>query len=148
MDTPTPVGEIFHNTDLNHLGYRLGRESVPMCEHLRWSDKGLKACLMNETNDNDIKFNWANRDFHISWDMISKFITLFLINKDKEDVLPTTSCSRMYERAEENDFVIYNTYCSEGDEDDKEVKRAKQYFHSRSRQRQYELQQHSRHGDD
>ena len=97
-----------------------------MCEHLGWSDRGLKACLMNETNENDIKFEWSNRDFNVDVNMISKFIASFLL-KD----IP--NCSRMYKRAEEN-FVIYNTYCSKGED---KVKRAKQYFHSRSRARQY-----------
>eukprot|EP00986_Skeletonema_menzelii_P012064 scaffold6449_cov148-Skeletonema_menzelii.AAC.4 len=125
-DRPTPLGEIFHGTNLHHLGFRLGRESVPMCEHLGWSDRGLKACLMNETNENNIKFDWSNRDFNVDVNMISKFIASFLL-KD----IP--NCSRMYKRAEEN-FVIYNTYCSKGED---KVKRAKQYFHSRSRARQY-----------
>jgi len=30
---PTPLGVIFHNTDLNHFGYKLGRCSVPICEN-------------------------------------------------------------------------------------------------------------------
>ena len=121
------MGEIFHGTNLHHLGYRLGRESVPLCEHLGSSDKGLKACLLNETNDNDQKFEWSYRDFNVDVNMISKFIGSFLL-KD----IP--NCSRMYKRAEENDFVIYNTYCSKGEDG---VKRARQYFHSRSRARQY-----------
>jgi len=83
---------------------------------------------MNETNGNHIKFNWSDRDFNVDVDMISKFISLFLLKE-----IP--NCSRMYKRAEENDFVIYNTYCAKGED---KVKRAKQYFHSRSRARQYQ----------
>ena len=30
--SPTPLGIVFHNTDLNHFGYKLGRCSVPLCE--------------------------------------------------------------------------------------------------------------------
>ncbi len=95
-----------------------------MCEHLGWSDEGLKACVMNKTNDNDTKFNWANRDFDVDVDMISNFISSFLLEDGP-------NCSGMYERAEGNDFVIHNTYCSK---EEGMVKRANQYFHLRSRQ--------------
>jgi len=123
-DRPTPLGEIFHGTTLNHLGVRLGRESVPLCEQFSWSDAGLKACLLNET----VRFEWDNRDFNVDVNIVDKFISLFLL-KD----IP--NCGRMYKRAEENDFVIYNTYCSEEGED---MKIAKQYFHRRSRARKYQ----------
>jgi hypothetical protein len=127
-DRPTPLGEIFHGTTINHLGVRLGRGFVPLCEQFNWSDTGLKACLLNETNDNNLKFEWDNRDFNVDVDIVDKFISLFLL-KD----IP--NCGRMYKRAEENDFVIYNTYFSEEGED---MKFAKQYFHRRSRARKYQ----------
>ena len=66
-----------------------------MCEHLGWSDKGLKACLMNETNGNHIKFNWSDRDFNVDVDMISKFISLFLLRKYPIAVECTSGLKRM-----------------------------------------------------
>jgi hypothetical protein len=118
VSSPTPLGEIFHNTNLHHVGYRLGRESVPLCEHLEWADKDLKACLLNETNGNDDKFNWETRDFNVEEKVVTTFISSFLLNS-----IP--NCKRMQEGAEESGFVIYNAFCSKKRN---KMKRAKHYF--------------------
>lgn len=95
VSAPTPLGEILHNTNLHHFGYRLGRKSVPMCEHLKWTGKGLKACLLNETNGNDHKFNWASRDFTVDAKVVSEFISSFLLKN-------VPNCKRIQKRAEES----------------------------------------------
>ena len=45
-DEPTCVGVIWDNTDINHLGYKLGRDSVPLClETMNTTDQELdRAC--------------------------------------------------------------------------------------------------------
>ena len=47
---PTPLGIIFSKTQLNHVGYPLDRESVPLCTHVDRSDEvAERLCLMNKT---------------------------------------------------------------------------------------------------
>ncbi|KAL3811807.1 hypothetical protein ACHAXA_006787 [Cyclostephanos tholiformis] len=61
-DGPTPLGEIFHNTDINHYGYSLSRESTPLCSHVDiMYEEGTRLCLTNQENEG--RFNWDVRDF-------------------------------------------------------------------------------------
>jgi hypothetical protein len=68
--TPTPMGNVFRDSDIHHLGYCLGRQSVPLCEHIDRGDEELeKACLIdNKTNYN--KYFWDVRDFNVDVDII------------------------------------------------------------------------------
>ena len=60
---PTPVGEMFHNTDLNHLGYSLDRDSVPLCKHVIEEDE--KECFRAEQREKK-NFLWNGRSSQMS----------------------------------------------------------------------------------
>ena len=100
--TPTPLGIIFHNTDLNHLGYSLSRDSVPMCEGIGevGSDEE-KDCFMGKQNK--MKFIWESRDFTVKIDIILQYIKRFVMST-------TNKCSEM-KNALDRRFVQYNVWC-------------------------------------
>eukprot|EP00956_Cyclotella_meneghiniana_P031094 scaffold80668_cov79-Cyclotella_meneghiniana.AAC.2 len=100
--TPTPLGIIFHNTDLNHLGYSLGRDSVPLCEGV--GDIGSveeKECFIGKGNRG--KFIWESRDFKVKAEVIMQFIHQFLLTSPAD-------CSTM-KNALDKGFVQYNVWC-------------------------------------
>ena len=104
---PTPMGEIFHNTQLNHLGYRLGKESLPLCEHLSLeTEEEIQACLshLRNTGKEEAKLYFSHRDFNVNPGIITKFISTFLLQNN-------TQCEHMHTRAQQTGFVIYNAYC-------------------------------------
>lgn len=102
--SPTPVGIMFHNTDLNHLGYALDRDSVPLCKHVNETDE--IECFKSEQKQNKT-MRWDRRDFEVKPDVVTKFISSFLLQN-------STNCDSMKARATENDFVLYNAYCTRG----------------------------------
>jgi hypothetical protein len=103
-ESPTPLGEIFHNIDINHYGYSLGRESTPLCLHVNTSDEnGTRSCLTNEENEQ--KFNWDVRDFIVPVNIIEDFLSTILQHGDN------ATCDAMKTRAEERNFVLYNAFC-------------------------------------
>ena len=102
--TPTPLGVIFHNTELNHLGYALDRESVPLCKHGYSNETEEIDCFRR----NNFLFIWDRRDFVVRPDIITRFVSSFLFHNS------TTNCDEMQKHATENDFVLYNAYCSHG----------------------------------
>ncbi|KAL7487566.1 hypothetical protein ACHAW6_013132 [Cyclotella cf. meneghiniana] len=100
---PTPLGVIFHKTDLNHFGYKLDRDSVPLCRNVSRSDIELeRECFMSKEHLR--KFQWATRDFNVPASVVHNFIVQFILNKN-------VVCGDMRMRAEQNDFVLYNAYC-------------------------------------
>ena len=99
-DVPTPVGIMFYNTDLNHLGYALGRASVPLCKDVK-NQTELKDCLAKD----DPVWRWDRRNFDVEPDVITKLISSFVLQN-------STHCESMKRSAVENDFVLYNAYCS------------------------------------
>lgn len=100
---PTPLGVIFHKTDLNHFGYKLDRDSVPLCHNVSRSDRELeRECFMSKEHLR--KFQWATRDFNVPASVVHNFIVQFILNKN-------VVCGDMRMRAEQNDFVLYNAYC-------------------------------------
>lgn len=104
---PTPLGIIFLQTELNHLGYSLGRESVPYCLDSE-DDEADKACLLNKTSGVRKKIRWDKRDFTVPVNAISTFLSRFLL----QEVYAT--CEDVERRGNEtNDFVLYNVYCKE-----------------------------------
>ena len=103
---PTPVGVMFHNTDLNHLGHSLDRDSVPLCKHVNKTDE--TECFKAKANRGR-RFSWDRRNFEVEPDVVTKFISSMLIRN-------STNCDDMKARSSENDFVLYNAYCSHGDE--------------------------------
>ena len=101
---PTPVGAMFHNTDLNHLGYSLDRDSVQLCKHV--IEKDEKECFQAEQRQKK-NFMWDRRNFEVKPDVVTKFISSMLLQS-------STNCEDLETRASENDFVFYNAYCSHG----------------------------------
>eukprot|EP00985_Skeletonema_marinoi_P008770 scaffold4015_cov200-Skeletonema_marinoi.AAC.1 len=108
---PTPVGVMFHNTDLNHLGYALDRDSVPLCKHVSPVNQTEEMeCFRVEQKQNKT-FSWDRRSFEVDSDVVTKFISSILLQN-------STNCDSMKIHASENDFVLYNAYCSRGVEDE------------------------------
>lgn len=84
-EAPTPLGVIFHNTDLNHFGYPLGKESCsPLCIGL------------------DV------RDFNVSVEVTADFLSGFVLKVGKNN---TMTCDEMKNEAERTNFVLYNAFC-------------------------------------
>jgi len=102
-NAPTPVGVMFHNTDLNHIGYALDRDSVPLCKHVNKTEE--TECFQAE--DWKLAFRWDRRDFEVDSNVVTNLVSSFLLRNN-------TNCDSMKTRATENDFVLYNAYCSRG----------------------------------
>jgi len=107
---PTPMGTVFINSDLHHLGYCLSRDSVPLCEHVDKADEVLdEACLTNKSSDVSKQFVWDVRDFNVDVGVVSKFISSFLLQN-------STNCDDMQKRGKEKKFILYNVFCSHANE--------------------------------
>lgn len=105
---PTPLGVIYHNTDLNHLGYSLGRASVPLCLGVgELGSKEEKECLTSKKNRE--QFIWDSRDFNVDPAIILQYMEQFLFLSDD-----AKSCSKLGEALDE-DFVLYNVWCEADD---------------------------------
>lgn len=100
-DTPTPLGIIYHNTELNHLGYPLDRHSVPLCQHVNKTEE--RDCFLAQRPKQ--LFLWDSRNFEVSPDVVTRFVSSFLLQN-------STDCDEMERNANVNDFVLYNAYCS------------------------------------
>ncbi|KAL9185607.1 hypothetical protein ACHAXT_003384 [Thalassiosira profunda] len=98
---PTPLGVIFHNTDLNHAGYSLDRSSVPLCEGV--PEGAEQTCFMRQRK----KFIWENRDFTVESAAVMHYIDQFvLFVRDKQ-----RPCDELKHRLDER-FVLYNVWCT------------------------------------
>ena len=116
---PTPLGIIYHKTDLNHFGYKLDRYSVPLCFNISRSDdaepeRDLEAeCFMSRGKGGNLtKFQWATRDYNVPPIVIYNFIKQFILNNN-------TVCESMERRADQDGFVLYNAYCRANQTTDK-----------------------------
>jgi len=108
--SPTPLGVIFHNTDLNHLGYSLGRDSVPLCEGEE--GENLKKCFLRKGKKGNFKkFLWPRRDFNVNPEPVVKYIEKVVI--PSEESRNMTSCDEMRGRLDKR-FVWYNIWCDDG----------------------------------
>jgi hypothetical protein len=96
---PTPLGIIFHNTDINHYGYSLNRSSVPLCKDTKPDDE--KDCFTSIQNRKI--FAWANRDFVVDSNVVIRFVEKFVLHQDDR-------CNGMMAVTE---FVLYNIWCKE-----------------------------------
>jgi len=101
-DGPTPLGIIYHNTDLNHYGYSLDRESVPLCKHV--SEEQEEECFMSSENKD--RFVWANSNFNVSPDTVVQFISHLLLLDNKKD----RKCENLMDGLSEK-YVLYNVWC-------------------------------------
>ncbi len=101
-DGPTPLGIIYHNTDLNHYGYSLDRDSVPLCQHV--SEEQEEECFMSSENRD--KFVWANRNFNVNPDTVEQFILHLLLLCNEKG----RKCERLMDGLNDN-YVLYNVWC-------------------------------------
>jgi hypothetical protein len=100
---PTPLGEIFRNTELNHAGLRLAIDSSPYCD----GNESIRECWTDRYN------MWDTRDFVVSADLLERMVTSFFAvpnPKGKRD--QTLFCQDWNDRAAP-DFVLYNVNCAE-----------------------------------
>lgn len=100
---PTPLGEIFHNTDLNHVGYSLDRSSVPLCEDAG-DEHAEKMCFMARRKS----FLWENRDFNVEARAVLRYVEDFVLFGREEE----RTCEELKERLDGGLFVLYNIWCS------------------------------------
>lgn len=92
-DSPTPLGIIFKDTDLNHIGYPLQRSSVDDCHRENFT----KTCMEQG------HLAWDNRNFVLEWDVVRDIVNRFVIAKSK-------TC-REFQDQEGGDYVLYNVNC-------------------------------------
>jgi len=131
-NAPTPLGVIYHNTDLNHLGYVLGRDSVPLCRNMsntvmhvhsnessrdddeHHNETELEHCLYHseESEFGDL-FRWDERNFNVEISMIDNFIDTFLVMNDTDSNDNALSCDELREKGEKDNFVLYNVWCND-----------------------------------
>lgn len=96
--SPTPLGVMFDETKLNHIGVRLDRSSAPYCK---------------DENDNFDCWNaqsWDKRDFVVDETVFESILDRFLVPNSLDD------CNGMVERTR-NDTVLYNVVCKDDQED-------------------------------
>ena len=111
-DAPTPLGIIYHNTDLNHAGYSLDRTSTDLCVGVgEVGSEEEKDCFLGQRKI----FIWDNRDFNVEPEVIIQYIEkLVLFMRDDE---MGKLCSEVKDRLDER-FVLYNVWCVEEEEED------------------------------
>mmetsp|Transcript_20673 Transcript_20673/g.44672 ORF Transcript_20673/g.44672 Transcript_20673/m.44672 type:complete len:641 (-) Transcript_20673:346-2268(-) len=110
---PTPMGVMFHNTDINEVGYRLKLNSIPQC--MNKPEGELDNCLK--------LMRWNIRDFVVELEMVERFVGTFFPSKLQTpgyvgDITETPLCSDLRKRGESNNFVLYNVWCRENDDTD------------------------------
>ncbi|KAL7532129.1 hypothetical protein ACHAWF_004017 [Thalassiosira exigua] len=98
---PTPLGVIFHNTDLNHAGYSLDRSSVPLCEGV--GEEALQTCFLKRRKH----FIWENRDFNVDPEPMLRYLETFVLPGRRKD----KSCEELWDGLDDERFVLYNVWC-------------------------------------
>lgn len=101
--SPTPLGVMFTNTDLNHIGYPLGRDST---SHIQCNRTGsdILGCFTPRNN------RWDTREFSVRQDVVVDIIDKFVMQS------PST-CSQ-FQTNSGDDYVLYNVICSDGNGSD------------------------------
>ena len=92
---PTPLGVIFDETDLLHVGYSLDRDSAPYCYN------ETLECWTSDYHP------WDERDFLLAAKDLSVILDTFMVNRP-------TMCEE-YNRtaAQTPELVVYSTQCIE-----------------------------------
>jgi len=110
-DAPTPLGIIYHNTDLNHAGYSLDRSSTDLCVGVgEVGSEEEKDCFLGQRKI----FIWDNRDFNVEPEVIIQYIEkLVLFMRDDE---MGKLCAEVKDRLDER-FVLYNIWCADEEEE-------------------------------
>jgi hypothetical protein len=101
---PTPLGEIFRHTELNHAGHRLAIDSSPYCD----GNESIRECWTDRYN------MWDTRDFVVNVDLLERIVeTFFAVPTPKgKKGDPALHCQDWNDRAAP-DFVMYNVNCAE-----------------------------------
>jgi hypothetical protein len=121
VKSPTPLGLLFQETQLNHAGYRLTIESAPYCDR-------------NVTDEGCWRMNrWDNRDFAVSELLVSEILDAFFpapnsleasipvhsnaskMNASEAAAVAATNtalCS-YYRNQSRDTFVLYNVNCAD-----------------------------------
>jgi hypothetical protein len=97
VDRSTPLGRLFTNTDLNHIGYPLQRHSAPFCYGVFESEKEENDCWGSQS--------WGNRGFTAPSETIIDSVYRFFVNQ-------TDPC-REYQDWAADDWVLYNIQCKD-----------------------------------
>lgn len=113
---PTPLGIIFDETDLNHVGYPLERDSAPYCHENETStlSKDRRQCWRETEN------RWDVRNFLVSPQTVERIIRKFIVEE-------LTLCSDFVEKAGD-EIVLYNVNCKESVD---KPKRPRHYYWKR-----------------
>lgn len=90
---------MFHNTDLNHYGYSLNRNSVDLCENTTFDNLLDKECLQSKDN-----FLWDKRDFRVEPAIVVRFIREFVLGDERR-------MCRDLQSESSGEFVLYNIWC-------------------------------------
>lgn len=95
----TPLGVIYHGTDLQHVGIPLKYDSVPdtLCPGL--TGDAFRECVR--------EFKWDSRDFVVNPKYVEDAITNFVHKRP-------TSCADQKNVSGSTKFVLYNVHCEEG----------------------------------
>lgn len=130
----SPMGIMWHNTDIHEAGWYLTRDSVPLCQNITDSEelhnysvtdspnyfngtKGgnttiteLEYCLAVTYGN---QFRWDLRNFNVPWVFFDQFVDTFFPLRARNVTSVSLECSEWQERGEKNGFVLYNLVCNE-----------------------------------
>ena len=122
--TDTPLGAIFENTDLVHVGLPLDASSA---SHIECLGKSFTANSTEPTSFDCIKKNringWDERDFSVPQDKLLHLLQRFVVDVNKIDgsrngagsSSSSLTCEDYQNRAGD-DVVIYNVMCSDNND--------------------------------
>ena len=102
-DAPTPLGVIYHNTDLNHIGYPLNQTSL--------TDNCSKASL-DEVNECYGKGpRWDNRDFRVAAYVVTEAVRRFHSNE-------TSTLCQNWQNKSAGEYVLYSINCRDSPDEE------------------------------
>jgi hypothetical protein len=121
--TDTPLGVIFDNTDLVHVGFPLNASSA---SHVECLEKSFTANNTEPTSYDCMKLRenrWDRRDFSVPQDKLLHLLQRFVVDVNKIDDSNSNSNSSSsssltcedYKSRAGDDYVIYNVMCSDND---------------------------------
>jgi hypothetical protein len=120
-DIATPVGSMFFNSDLNHVGLALERSSAPqLCSNHIMGSVEDDECLyaLSESKQDRDAIWWGTRDFSISWSVVQAFIQQFMLpGESKPDLcddfkkIQSDHMVTMEGTNRSQSFTLYNVNC-------------------------------------
>jgi hypothetical protein len=103
-DKPTPLGDYFYKTDLNHASYPLTRDSAPYCHDDNVEDHPEDPLLCWRQKHNP----WDNRDF-----VLDAPTLVDILNRTVLVESPQSLCRDYVDRAGDRVIVLGNVNCAE-----------------------------------